>query len=95
MCGKMKVHSFFVPKLKYNNQLVRKKKKVVVYMTGKKIKAKKMGIFVSVVRHNCDQKTATENKIQNNVRQYKIGKYSCNITKYDFWICGVSQVFPK
>jgi hypothetical protein len=39
-------------------------------MTGKKIKAKKMGIFVSVARHNCDQKTATENKIQNNVREY-------------------------
>jgi hypothetical protein len=38
-----------------------------------------MGIFVSVVRHNCDQKTAMENKIQNNVMQYKIGKYSCDI----------------
>ncbi len=61
----------------------------------KKLKAKKMGIFVSAVQHNCDQKIATENKIQNNVRQYKIGKYSCDITKYDFWICGVSQVFPS
>ncbi len=61
----------------------------------KKIKAKKMGIFVSAVRHNCDQKTATENKIQNNVRQYKIGKYSCDTTKkYDSWMCGVLQVFP-
>ncbi len=63
-------------------------------MTGKKIKAKKMGIFVSAVQHNCDQKTATENKIQTNVRQHKIGEYLCDITKYDFWMCGVSQVFP-
>jgi hypothetical protein len=54
-----------------------------------------MSIFVSAVRHNCDQKTATENKIQTNVRQYKIGKYSCDIIKYNFWICGVLQVFPK
>ncbi len=36
----------------------------------------------------------TESKIQNNVRQYKIGKFLCDITKYDFWICGVLQVFP-
>jgi hypothetical protein len=35
-----------------------------------------MGIFVSVVRHNYDQKTVTENKIQINVSQYKIGEYS-------------------
>ncbi len=55
-----------------------------------------MGIFVSAVRHNCDKKTATENKIQNNnVRHYKIGEYSCDITKYNFWICGVLQVFPS
>ncbi len=53
-----------------------------------------MGIFVSTLRHNSDKKTVTENKIQNNVRQYKIGKFSCDITKYDFWICGVLQVFP-
>ncbi len=64
-------------------------------MTGKKIKAKKMGIFVSTLRHNSDKKTTTENKIQNNVRQYKIGKFSCDITKYDFWISGVLQVFPN
>jgi hypothetical protein len=64
-------------------------------MTGNKIKANKMGIFVSTVRHNYDQKTATENKIQNNVRQYKIGEYSRDITKYDFFMCGVLQVFPK
>jgi hypothetical protein len=54
-----------------------------------------MGIFVSILRHNSDKKTVTENKIQNNVRQYKIGKFSCDITKYDFWICGILQVFPK
>jgi hypothetical protein len=64
-------------------------------VTGKKIKAKKMGIFVSTLRHNSDKKNLTENKIQNNVRQYKIGEFSCDITKYDFWICGVLQVFPK
>ncbi len=52
----------------------------------KKIKAKKMGIFVSAVRHNYNQKMVPENKIQNNVSQYKIGKYLCNITKYDFWM---------
>ncbi len=45
-------------------------------MTGNKIKANKMGIFVSAVRHNYDRKTATKNKIQNDVRQYKIGEYS-------------------
>ncbi len=44
-------------------------------MTGNKIKANKMGIFVSAVRHNYDQVTVTENKIQINVSQYKIGKY--------------------
>jgi hypothetical protein len=54
-----------------------------------------MGIFVSTLRHNSDKKTVMENKIQNNVRQYKIGKFSCDITKYDFWICGVLQVFPN
>jgi hypothetical protein len=53
-----------------------------------------MGIFVSTLRHNSDKKTVTENKIQNNVRQYEIGKFLCNITKYNFWICGVLQVFP-
>jgi hypothetical protein len=53
-----------------------------------------MGIFVSTLRHNSDKKNVTENKIQNNVRQYKIGKLSCDITKYNFWICGVLQVFP-
>ncbi len=63
-------------------------------MTGKKIKSKKMGIFVSMLQHNSDKKTVTENKIQNNVRQYKVGEFSCDITKYDFWICGVLQVFP-
>ncbi len=63
-------------------------------MTGKKIKAKKMGIFVSTLRHNSNKKTVTENKIQNNVLQYIIGKFSCNITKYNFWICGVLLVFP-
>ncbi len=63
-------------------------------MTGKKIKAKKMGIFVSTLRHNSDKKTVTENKIQNNVRQYKIGEFLCDITKYDFWICGVLHFFP-
>jgi len=63
-------------------------------VTGKKMKAKKMGIFVSMLQHNSDKKTVTENKIQNNVRQYKIGNFLCNITKYDFWMCGVSQVFP-
>jgi hypothetical protein len=63
-------------------------------MTGKKIKAKKMGIFVSTLRHNSDKKTVMGNKIQNNVQQYKIGKFSCDITKYDFWICGILQVFP-
>ncbi len=63
-------------------------------MTGKKIKAKKMGIFVSTLQHNSNKKTVTENKIQNNVRQYEIGKFLCDITKYDFWICGVLQVFP-
>ncbi len=47
-------------------------------MTGKKIKAKKMSIFVSTLRHNSDKKTVTENKIQNNVQQYKIGKFSCD-----------------
>jgi hypothetical protein len=36
-------------------------------VTGKKIKAKKMGIFVSTLRHNSDKKTVTENKIQNNM----------------------------
>jgi hypothetical protein len=35
-----------------------------------------MGIFVSAARHNYDQKTVTENKIQINVSQYKIGEYS-------------------
>jgi hypothetical protein len=58
-------------------------------VTGKKIKAKKMGIFVSMLQHNSDKKNVTENKIQNYVWQYKIGKFLCNITKYDFWICGV------
>jgi hypothetical protein len=29
-----------------------------------------MGIFVSMVQHNYDQKTVTENKIQINVSQY-------------------------
>jgi hypothetical protein len=53
-----------------------------------------MGIFVSMLRHNSDKKTVMENKIQNNVQQYKIGKFSCDITKYDFWICGILQVFP-
>ncbi len=53
-----------------------------------------MGIFVSMLQHNSDKNNVTENKIQNNVRQYKIGKFSCDITKYDFWICGVLQVFP-
>ncbi len=42
---------------------------LVVYVTGNKIKANKMGIFVSMVRHDYDRKTATENKIQNEVRQ--------------------------
>jgi hypothetical protein len=46
-----------------------------VYVIGNKIKANKMGIFVSMVRHNYDRKMATENKIQNDVRQYKIGEY--------------------
>jgi hypothetical protein len=64
-------------------------------VTGKKIKAKKMGIFVSTLRHNSDKKTVTENKKQNNVRQYKIGEFLCDITKYDFWICGILQVFPN
>jgi hypothetical protein len=54
-----------------------------------------MGIFVSMLRHNSDKKNVTEIKIQNNVRQYKIGKFSCNVTKYDFWICGILQVFPS
>jgi hypothetical protein len=54
-----------------------------------------MGIFVSMLRHNSDKKNVTENKIQNNVRQYKIGEFSCDITKYNFWICGVLQVFLK
>jgi hypothetical protein len=45
-------------------------------VTGNKIKANKIGIFVSAVRHNYDQNTVTENKIQINVSQYKIGKYS-------------------
>ncbi len=53
-----------------------------------------MGIFVSVVRHNYDLKTVTENKIQINVSQYKIGEYSWDITKYDSSMCGVLQVFP-
>ena len=43
MCGKMKVHSFFVPKLKYNNQLVRKKKKSSSVHDRKKNKGKKDG----------------------------------------------------
>ncbi len=63
-------------------------------MTGKKIKVKKMGIFVSTLQHNSDKKSVTENKIQNNVRQYIIGKFSCDTTKHNFWICGVLQVFP-
>ncbi len=45
-------------------------------MTGNKNKANKIGIFVSAVQHNYDQKTVTENKIQINVSQYKIGEYS-------------------
>jgi hypothetical protein len=45
-------------------------------VTGNKNKVNKMGIFVSAVRHNYDQKTVTEKKIQFNVSQYKIGKYS-------------------
>jgi hypothetical protein len=53
-----------------------------------------MGIFVSMLRHNSDKKTVMENKIQNNMRQYKLGNFLCNITKYDFWICGVLQIFP-
>ncbi len=53
-----------------------------------------MGIFVSMLRHNSDKKNVTENKIQNNVRQYKIGKFLCGTTKHNFWICGVLQVFP-
>jgi hypothetical protein len=52
-------------------------------MAGKKIKVKKMGIFVSTLRHNSDKKNVMENKIQNNVRQYKIGEFLCNITKYN------------
>jgi hypothetical protein len=85
---------FFVPKLKYNNQLVGENKIRDKVRDREKIKVKKMGIFVSTLRHNYDKKTVTENKIQNNVRQYKIGKFSFDITKYDFWICGVLQVFP-
>ncbi len=53
-----------------------------------------MGIFVSVVQHNYDQKMVTENKIQINVSQYKIGEYSWDITKYDSSMCGVLQIFP-
>ncbi len=47
----------------------------------KKIMAKKMGIFVSMLRHNSDKKTVMENKIQSNVRQYKIGKFLSDLTK--------------
>ncbi len=54
-----------------------------------------MGIFVSTLRLNSNKKNMTENKIQNNARQYKIGEFSCYVTKYDFWICGILQVFPK
>jgi hypothetical protein len=85
---------FFVPKLKYDNQLVRKNKIGDKVHDREKNKGKKMGIFVSMLRHNSDKKTVTENKIHNNVRQYKIGKFLCDVTKYDFWICGVLQVFP-
>jgi hypothetical protein len=53
-----------------------------------------MGIFMRTLQYNSDKKTMTENKIQNNVRQYKIGKFLCNITKYNFWICSGLQIFP-
>ena len=35
-----------------------------------------------------------KNKKQINVPQYKKDNFLCDITKYDFWICGVLQVFP-
>jgi hypothetical protein len=37
----------------------------------------------------------TENKKQINVPQYKKDNFLCDITKYDFWICCILQVFPK
>jgi hypothetical protein len=43
MCGKMKVHSFFVPKLKYNNQLVHQNKISSSVRDRKKNKGKKDG----------------------------------------------------
>jgi hypothetical protein len=54
-----------------------------------------MSTFMSTLRHNSDKKTVMENKIQNNVRQFKIGKFLCDITKYFFWICGVLHFFLK
>jgi hypothetical protein len=49
MCGEMKVHSFFVPKINITGALKLNKYDSTVYVTGDKIKANKMGIFVSAV----------------------------------------------